>query len=377
MSINKVNIGPNLIKAAIVTILGFLIAITSLHRLLNLLDFTKSSDGADFQMSDVYNRVADSRSVRTLSRDVVIVPLDGYGRQEIANIIGIVNSLNPKAIGLDIMFIEEYESDEILISEIEGCDKLILPLALDEDNGNCSGSYFYDTINHNHFGVVNLEAFSGNERVRTYRPEYRWNEMTINSFAVEIASVASPESYQKISSQAKSSGTISYPSVEFPIVEISDLMLEPEGYRTMIENKIVLLGDLQNTSDYHLTPVSNGMPGILIHAHIVDTIVSGKQVKAMARWICWLIAILLCYVFVCIKLFICERSDDIGQLVIRVLQIMFLYLFFIIGCNTFINHMLYVDFSPTLLMITIALFICDVWEGCVSLFIRIFKKEKI
>ena len=107
MSLKKVNIRPNLIKAAIVTILGLLISITSLHRLLNLLDFTNSSEGADFQMSDVYNRVADNRSVRTLSKEILIVPLDGYGRFEIANIISTVNSLEPKAMGLDIMFLEE------------------------------------------------------------------------------------------------------------------------------------------------------------------------------------------------------------------------------------------------------------------------------
>lgn len=366
----------NLIRATIITAIGLVVAITSLHRLGDLLNFTQSMNGADFQMSDVYNNVADNRSVRTLSDEIVILPLDGYDRTGIAEIISCVNTLNPKAIGLDIMFVDEYEGDEYLIDVIENTPNIVLPLALDEETGSCAGSYFYDRISNEHFGVVNLNAYASNQSVRTYHPTYRCGESTINGFATEVAAIASSESSQN-GTEVNQSEIIAYPSVEFQMVDVDSLMVSQENYRGLIANKIVLMGDIYNTGDYHLTPISSGMPGIMIHAHIVDTIISGKRIVTVSKWISWLIAFLLCYVLICIRLFVSDRSEDVGVLVIRILQIVFLYLFFTIGCKLFINQMLYIDFSPTLLMITISLFICDVWEGCVSLVKMIFKKEKI
>ena len=377
MSLKKVNIRPNLIKAAIVTILGLLISITSLHRLLNLLDFTNSSEGADFQMSDVYNRVADNRSVRTLSKEILIVPLDGYGRFEIADIITTVNSLKPKAMGLDIMFLEEYEGDITLIKAIEACPNIVLPLAHDEGADKWIGSYFYSAINNEHHGVINLDANAINQSVRTYRPVYTHNGLQANSFATEIVSITSPDIYQQIVNAKVSARVISYPSTEFQIIDVEDLLLSPEKYLDMIAGRIVLLGDINNPSDYHVTPVKAGMPGIFIHAHTLDTILSGKDIKMSSKWLNWLFAFVICYLFMCVKLFVSDKSQDFGQLVIRILQVVSLYLLFITGCNIFINKLTYVDFSPVLLMLTISLFVCDLWEGCVYLFNVIFRKEKV
>lgn len=377
MKYNKENILPNLIKAAIISILGLLIAVTSLHRLLNLLDFTQSSGGGDFQMSDVYNRVSDSRSVRTLNSDILIAPLDGYGRSEIAEIITAVNSLGPKVMGLDIVFLEEYEGDQLLIDAIERCPNLVLPLALDEEFGELTGSYFYDSISNEHFGVINLAANAINQSVRTHKLVYPYDNQQINSFATEITSIAAPEIYNQIENNKFSSNIIAYPSMEFAIFDVEELLESPEAYRDMIANKIILLGDLTNTSDYHLTPINSGMPGILIHAHTLDTIISGKEIRMSSQWINWMIAFVICFIFMCVKLFASEKSQDFGQLIVRILQLVLLYLFFTWGCNIFMNKLVYVDFSPVLLMLTIALLVCDLWEGFVYLFNVMFRKDKI
>lgn len=197
MAIKKQTILGSLIQALIITAIGLLLGITSIHKILDLLDFTKSVNGGDFQMSDVYNNVDENRSVKTLCNDVVIVPIDGYGRPEIADILTTIESMNPAVVGMDIMFVEEHEGDEYLINSINSCSNVVLPLALDAQSGNCMGAYFYDDLEAAKFGIVNLDITSSNESVRTYQTVYELGERLVNGFALEIASTVSMEAYKK------------------------------------------------------------------------------------------------------------------------------------------------------------------------------------
>ena len=285
--------------------------------------------------------------------------------------------MEPKVMGLDIMFFEEYDGDQLLVDAIEACPNLVLPLALDEESSELAKSYFYDTISNEHFGVINLDANAINHSVRTHKLVYQCNDIERNSFASEMISIAYPDIYQEINQDEMSSRIISYPSVEFPIIDVEDLMGSPEAFRDTIADKIILLGDVTNVSDYHLTPISAGMSGVIIHAHTLDTIISGKDIRTTSKWTNWLLAFIICYAFMCAKFFVSDKSQDLGQLITRILQLVLLYLLFTWGCNIFINKFVYIDFSPVLLMLTIALLVCDLWEGFVYLFNVIFRKSRV
>ena len=77
-----------------------------------------------------------------------------------------------------------------------------------------------------------------------------------------------------------------------------------------------------------------------------------------------------------ISFFISDVSSNLGNLVMRVLQVLCLYVFFALGCKAFISRLHYIDFAPTLLMIGLGMFAYDLWVGLIALFNLVFKKKK-
>ena len=53
----------------------------------------------DFEMTDFYAIVADSRLVRTLDPDIVIVNIDNCDRNAIADVLEAVSLCNPAVVG--------------------------------------------------------------------------------------------------------------------------------------------------------------------------------------------------------------------------------------------------------------------------------------
>ena len=376
MSSRKTRVLLNVVQAAIVTMMSLILATTALHELSSLLDFKPAVQGNDFQISDVYNNVANSRSIQTLSDDVTIVALDGCNRNDIARVITTVDSLNPSAVGLDVLFFWEYEGDDLLINAIDNCRNLVLPVEVTDQTDSLRGSYFYGILDNAHFGAINLDSYSLSQSVRSFWPTLQTGDSTINSFSSEIVSIANPTSYNELMSRNKESETISYPSVEFPVIGFNDILDSVSLYTNDIKGKIVLMGDLKNGSDYHVTPIDVGTPGVKIHAFIIDTILNNKYISSTPVWLSWLIAFIVCFIFVTISFFISDVSSNLGNLVMRILQVICLYVFFALGCKAFISRLHYIDFAPTLLMIGLGLFAYDLWVGLIALYNLFFKKKK-
>ena len=372
----KSNILSNIIQAIIVTLMTLILAITALHELSSLLDFKPSVQGSDFKISDIYNNVANSRSVRTLSDDVVIIALDGCGRNDIAQLIPIVDSLKPAAIGLDVLFYWEYDGDDYLINALDNCHNLVLPVEVDDQADSLKGSYFYNDLKQAHFGAINLDSFSIDQSVRTFWPLLHYGGNSINSFSTEVVSLANPKKFKELIAREKDSETIAYLSIEFPVLHFREFMSAPSAFKDDIAGKTVLMGDLNDGSDYHVTPVDVGTPGVKIHAYIIDTILNSKYITSTPVWLSWVIAFLICFIFVAVSFFIGDVSSNLGNLVIRALQVLCLYLFFALGCKAFISHLHYIDFAPTLLMIGLGLFSYDLWMGMIALYELVFKKKK-
>ena len=372
----KRNILSNVIQAIIVSMMSLFLATTALHELSSLLDFKPAIQGNDFRMSDVYNNVAESRSVSMLSNDVTIIGLDGCSRDEIASVVSAVDSLKPAAIGLDILFFWEYEGDERLISALDRCSNLVLPVEVTDESDTLRGSYFYGSMTQPHLGAINLDSYALSQSVRTFWPTLEVGGKKVNSFSAELISIANPDKYQELLSRGKESETITYPSIEFPIVPYEELLNDPVALTQEITGKIVLMGDMNDGSDYHMTPIDVGTPGVKIHAYIIDTILNSKYITQTPAWLSWVIAFVICFILILINFFIGDVSPNLGNLLMRVLQVVCLYLFFALGCHVFIRRLHYIDFAPSLLMISLGLFAYDLWMGLIALFQLIFKKKK-
>lgn len=376
MSRKNINILKNIIQSIIVTMISLILATTALHELSSLLNFEHTVQGDDFQISDVYNNVANSRSVSYLSKDVTIIGLDGSSRNDIATVVSVVDSLQPKAIGLDILFFWEYEGDERLISSLDNCSNLVLPIEIEDDSKSTHGSYFYDFLSTPHFGAINLDSYALSQAVRSFWPSFTVGGRTFNSFGAELVSIAMPEKYQELMARHKESETISYPSVEFMTISYPEFLENPDAFSQDVTGKIILLGDLADGSDFHMTPIDVGTPGVKIHAYIIDTIINNKFITQTPAWLSWVLAFIICFVFVAINFFIGDVSSNLGNLLMRILQVTSLYLFFALGCRIFISHLHYIDFAPSLLMIGLGLFAYDLWMGLFALYELIFKKKK-
>ncbi len=363
-------------QSIVVTLISLILATTALHELSSILDFKPSTQGNDFQISDIYNNVADSRSIHTLSNDVTVIALDGCNRDEIATLVSDIRSLKPTAMGLDVLFIWEYEGDERLISALDSCSNLVLPVEVSDTADSLRGSYFYPQLENAHFGAINLDSYSLSQSVRSFWPQLSYGDKVVNSFGSELVSISAPDKYNELLSRSKESETISYPSIEFPVLNYKDILDSPEQFIDDIQDKVILMGDLNDGSDYHVTPVNVGTPGVMIHAYIIDTILNSKYITSTPVWLSWAIAFFVCLLFVAINFFIGEVSSNLGNLVMRILQVVCIYLFFALGCKVFVTRLHYIDFAPTLLMIGLGLFAYDLWMGMIALFEMLFKRKK-
>lgn len=358
-----------------VTIISFVIAISALSGLESLLDFRSSIQGDTFEISDVYNYVADNRDVRNLSDDVTIISIDGCDRQDIATLIPAVESLKPGAIGLDVLFFQDFDGDEELINSLNSASNLVLPILLDNESGSTTGSYFYNQLADATFGIINLNVDSNNQPVRTFKPHIQFNDMKVNTFAAELASIVDEGKYNELIKRANEAETICYPSTEFYTISYMDFLESPESFAQNIHNKVILLGDTNQGNDFHVTPISSGIPGVQIHAHIIDTIINSKYVRTSPSWLNWSIGFILCFILIFINFRIWDKIPLICNIVTRIIQVACLYCFFALGCKVYVGNYYCIDFSPILLMAGLDLFAYDLWVGLVAVFRLLFKKK--
>lgn len=355
------------LNALVITAIAFGFSYFVRYDLTSISIFAPMEKTMDFDLTDVYSTVADKRAKRTLSDDIVIVSIDGCSREGITEAIDYVDYLNPAAIGLDVFFNYPAAMDSELISSLTQNPNIVLPVALQLVEGQASifGSYFYDDISIAHKGVVNLSANSVRNVIRDFEPEYVVGGDTIRSFAAEIAKVAAPEKYEALMARGRSKETINYPSWEFEIIPAEALSngdIPLEEARQSIEGKVVLIGNIFDQSDFHLTPIDEGMAGLLIHARALQTILDSCYIEEMSEKASWVMAMILSFIFILLVLIIKKRCAFEGCFV-RFLQLALMYVFLVLGCKVFDHRGAYLNFAPTLLMFGLGMLAMDIWLG--------------
>ena len=355
------------LNALVITAIAFGLSHCIAYDLTSISAFAPMEKTMDFDLTDVYSTVADKRAKRTLSDDIVIVGIDGCSREGITEAIDYVDYLNPATIGLDVFFNYPAATDSELISSLTQNPNIVLPVALQLVEGQASifGSYFYDDISIAHKGVVNLSANSVRNVIRDFEPEYVVGGDTIRSFATEIAKVAAPEKYEVLMARGRSKETINYPSWEFEIIPADDLSngdIPLEEARQSIEDKVVLIGNIFDQSDFHLTPIDEGMAGLLIHARALQTILDSCYIEEMSEKASWVMAMILSFIFILLVLIIKKRCAFEGCFV-RFLQLALMYVFLVLGCKVFDHRGAYLNFAPTLLMFGLGMLAMDIWLG--------------
>lgn len=366
------------LKAAGITALAFLLSTVLLSPLSTSVSAMFSTpERNDFTLSDFYNIVADSRAVSYLDTNIVIVNIDRSDRDEIADIINICRLAGAKAVGLDVMFGEPRETDAPLLEAMMLCPALVQPLVVDPTASSDTfaikaTSYYYapDSATHipSMYAAASLPSRYERSMVREMRVEFPTEDgHAIPSMALALAREADPEKAEALVERGNRYEIITYHSRRFVVLEPDQLL----DHADLLTDRVVLIGAMTENSDLHQTPVDYSMPGVLIHAHSLATILDEAYMTSVPKWVGMLIASLLCFIIILLSVTVTGAAKG---LLIRFVQIAFVWGAVQLGYWFFVSKNIVLDFSYALLMLAFGLFACDVWNGSVTLFTALLRR---
>ncbi len=364
-----------LLKAAVLTVLAFGMSFVLMQPFsLSLAMLVSSNDRHDFNITDFYNIVADSREVRELDRDIVLVDITDATREDLAYLLDAMPDFEPRAVGLDVMFDVPHEDDSLLLSAIERLPDMVMIVDMEADKEFGAKTFhlsqtpfFFDSIAHTSYGASNLPTKYAGGVVREFAVEFPIAKITppyadvIPSFSVVLAEKVDSASVAALKDRGNKHELINYPSRNFIKIPWTDIA----SYADDIRGKIVLIGALNSSEDKHATPVNTSMSGMEIHAHALSTIINHNYLDSLGKWGDIIIAFLLCYVLALIHVYL---PVEFKALALRVLQLLLVCGVIYIGYHFFVENNVVINFSYALLMMAFILFTCDIWFGSIGLY---------
>lgn len=369
---NKVSWKTAILKSAGITLLAFVLSfVLTAPFVATTGSLFSAPESGDFILADMFAQVADRRPVRQFEDRIVVVDIGRDGRKEIAELVELLSLCGPKAVGVDVLFEEPSADDSRLIEALRGFPGLVLPVALAEhyDSVSASGNrkeqrfdiearqFFADSLPMLRYGAANLPTRSYKGTVREYVTDYHLADgETMPSLGMLLLEGVDSVTAAEWRSYGAKPLTIAYHSRDFLVIPIDRARENAEKFA----DKIVLVGATDDLSDCHATPVDSKMPGVLIHAHALATMLDGTRVITMSTAMDYALSILLCFVFVLLTI---KYTSKWRGIVMRLLQVFLVYLAVWIGYSLFVDNNVICDLSHTLLMITFGLFAVDIWNG--------------
>lgn len=372
---------PLPIKSVVITVMTLLFSHVLVYDLMSVSFFSPMEKASDFRFSDFYTIVADDRAVSTLDDDVVIVPVDGYTRKEMAQIIDNIDFYEPAAIGLDIGFARPSDPDDDPLAEsLSQCANLVMPVRIENSEDGCHLLHlsYYDSIVNPQggFGAVNIQGDLGERStVREFSRYFKTEEGSIPSLPTALISIARPETAKKLEERPEKDEYIKFASQKFDFIDPEEIVDKPD----LIKGKIVLVGKTQNAGDLHVTPLDNFTPGILIHAHIISTMLSGNFIRELTPFESYAVAAIICFFIVWLNMRLWESPA--GPLVVRVVQMALLYAMIMGGTMAYIYYGIDLNFAFAILATSLGVAGCDIYiglfthNGLCDRIARLFKKK--
>jgi CHASE2 domain-containing sensor protein len=340
----------------------------------------------DFDFNDLYYSNVGNEQRLDLDTNITVIDIDNADRVGIAMLIDKVASMEPKVIGLDVLFEgpREPEKDSVLRDVIARNKNLILAVKYQTDsNGRLIGGNNVFVNNSTLFGYANFPN-DDKETIRYYYPfksDDHDKKLILPSFTSAILKQYDSTAYKRVEKYINKKITISY-SRRVTEKKRQYLWFEPDRLMAdeveldRIRGKIVLLAyskpfDPFDIEDKKFTPLNEkfygkswpDMNGIFVHANVLSMVMENKFVKKVPLWGNLLLAIIVCWLHMSFFIHYYLESHIWFHLAAKIAQVMSAILFIWIGSEVYSRYHIKVEMKYTLITIALAVDVIYFYEA--------------
>lgn len=283
------------IRPVIVTILAF--AVVGIYGVVALNLKVFNPVGAvlkDYSFSDFYYRLLDGMDDKDTSRIVTIVDMTELtSRRDLAEVLMEINSLHPKAVGVDVVF-EGYKEDVlgdtmIAVTARQMKNTVFSYKIIDDSESATVHSFFLpnDTVVE---GFTNMprQLYGGLKRTLSVGREH--GGVLRPSLIKQVADIYAGQEVVPLSEKQLD---INFSPVYFHVVSPDSLL----ACRDLIEDRLVLFGAMKEEADMHYTPQGK-IAGVKLLAYAVETMLRQTQIRTVPDWAAVVVSFLIVFVTV-------------------------------------------------------------------------------
>lgn len=267
-----------LIRHTAVTIMSFAVVGVFVITVLNISFLNPLARAIDsFSTVDIYYQMMiDAPNENT---DISIIDITAVeSRRDIAAVVNKVESLHPKTVGIDIVFLNPKE-------DVLG-DNMIAEIAEKYDNIVFAANYQFDGVRHSYLknrsfftpyidvkeGITNFNRELYSDIKRNMNIGVNIDDSICPSFAWLTASVSS----DGIMPLREGTEEIDFTPTRFQIINADSV----NGKADIIKDRIVLIGAIGDDTDKHYTPLGK-IPGIELQAYSIQTLLQKTNTRSM------------------------------------------------------------------------------------------------
>jgi len=326
-------------------------------------------------MDIAFSKFRDHNKLELFDTNLVVINSGVTDRTKLAKTIGLLNKMETKAVGLDLLLdtLSHTSADSILSRSIQSSSNIVLGYTFQENKKLHQSIIQFQADSFfakgKLSGFVNLgtnDSFS----VRAYEPYHIINGNRQPSFSTQIAKLAYPETEKFLANRKTDKQWINFRRVQpglasmvFPInsdsathytlLEMNHFLRDSSLYKenNFFKNKIVLIGftgeneQALSMKDRYYTPLNErytgrsrpDMSGVIIHANILSMIKANDFINDVPESMLYLISLFIFYINYIIFLKIHSKLKPAGGVVIRLIQILEFIILFSISISLLVR----------------------------------------
>ncbi|WP_405385014.1 CHASE2 domain-containing protein [Maribacter sp. LLG6340-A2] len=300
----------------------------------------------DFSYLDLHYAEKLKEENFDLNENIVLVNIDRLNRKEIAEVLNDLQRLSPKVIGLDVIFRDRQDPVwDVFLKEKLTNEAFVFAYSFqdDEEISNAEG---FQLDNENR-GYTNFNFSASSAVVRNFQGINSIGDQTYISFPAKVVErylgkkwLAEKQQFLKTERPIAYTGT----RENFLILESKDILNQVEI--PFIKDKIVLVGYLGNEytheydiEDKHFTPMNRKFVGksppdtfgLVIHANIVQMLLSNNYMYVVPNW--FLVVITIVLTFLGLAYFIYLNKRQLASYILRLNLVQLLFSVTFVWCS--------------------------------------------